>query len=216
MRASRRRPFSSGSRSSAPSDRRRSSPFASASRRGLQASGGRSALARPGSHASSSRSSRRVLPRSHPLPEREIRGTCAWRGGFLVVSLTARFQDRRKVSTASTRRDSFPVDGRPSLPKMLETYFSTARRVITSRSAIPWFELPDAISSSTSRSRGVKRASGSSGRWRELHVLGEDEHADARMLLANLERGTEPLVVVRRWQADVDDHDVGPEAVHLE
>ena len=38
---------------------------------------------------------------------------------------------------------------------MLETYFSTARSVITSWSAIPWFERPSAMSSSTSRSRGV-------------------------------------------------------------
>src|SRR6266487_5971761 len=65
-------------------------------------------------------------------------------------------QERRNVSTASTRRDSLPVEGRPSFPKMLETYFSTARTVITSLSAIPWFELPEAISSSTSRSRGVR------------------------------------------------------------
>jgi anti-sigma regulatory factor (Ser/Thr protein kinase) len=46
-------------------------------------------------------------------------------------------QERRNIRTASTRRDSLPVDGSPSLPKMLETYFSTARRVITSASAIP-------------------------------------------------------------------------------
>ena len=38
---------------------------------------------------------------------------------------------------------------------MLETYFSTARRVITSASAMPWLDRPAAISSSTSRSRGV-------------------------------------------------------------
>ena len=49
----------------------------------------------------------------------------------------ARRQLRRKSSTASTRRDSLPVEGRPSLPKMLETYFSTARTVITSLSAMP-------------------------------------------------------------------------------
>ena len=43
--------------------------------------------------------------------------------------------------------------------------------MITSLSAIPWFELPAAISSSTSRSRGVSRASGSSlRRWREISV----------------------------------------------
>ena len=42
-----------------------------------------------------------------------------------------------------------------SLSKTLETYFSTDRNVITSRSAIPWFERPSAMSSRTSRSRGV-------------------------------------------------------------
>ena len=35
---------------------------------------------------------------------------------------------------------------------------------------MPWFELPVAISSSTSRSRAVSRASGSSARWREISV----------------------------------------------
>ena len=53
---------------------------------------------------------------------------------------------------------------------MLETYFSTARTVITSASAIPWLELPEAISSRTSRSRGVSFAIGSSGRWRASRV----------------------------------------------
>ncbi len=53
---------------------------------------------------------------------------------------------------------------------MLETYFSTARTVITSLSAIPWLERPSAISSSTSRSRGVSSASGSSLRRFESNV----------------------------------------------
>ena len=53
---------------------------------------------------------------------------------------------------------------------MLETYFSTARSVITSLSAMPWFEFPCAIRSSTSRSRGVSRSSGSSFRRRERSV----------------------------------------------
>src|SRR4029453_19258299 len=79
-------------------------------------------------------------------------------GGRLVGSgagFWCFFQERRNVSTASTRLDSLPVEGRPSFVKMLETYFSTARTVITRLSAMPWFELPAAISSSTSRSRGV-------------------------------------------------------------
>ena len=35
---------------------------------------------------------------------------------------------------------------------MLETYFSTAPTLITKLSAMPWLDLPLAISSSTSRS----------------------------------------------------------------
>jgi hypothetical protein len=58
-------------------------------------------------------------------------------GGLLVSEKTLARQERRNINTASTRRDSLPVDGRPSLPKMLETYFSTARSVITSLSAMP-------------------------------------------------------------------------------
>ena len=53
------------------------------------------------------------------------------------------------MSTARTRRDSLPVDGMPSFPKTLDTCFSAARKVMTSASAMPWLELPDAISSST-------------------------------------------------------------------
>ena len=49
---------------------------------------------------------------------------------------------------------------------MLVTCFSTARWVTKSRSPIAWFERPSAISSSTSRSRGVSSASGSSFRRR--------------------------------------------------
>ena len=54
----------------------------------------------------------------------------------------------------------------PSLPKMLVTCFSTARSVTTMCSAIALFERPSAISSSTSRSRGVSSSSGSSRRAR--------------------------------------------------
>jgi hypothetical protein len=49
---------------------------------------------------------------------------------------------------------------------MLVTCFSTARGVTKSFSAIAAFERPSAISSSTSRSRGVSASSGSSPRRR--------------------------------------------------
>ena len=49
---------------------------------------------------------------------------------------------------------------------MLVTCFSTACGVTTSTSAMPLFERPSAISSSTSRSRGVSASSGSSRRLR--------------------------------------------------
>jgi len=42
---------------------------------------------------------------------------------------------QRNASTASTRRDSRPPDGSPSLPKMLKAPFSTARGVIEGWSA---------------------------------------------------------------------------------
>ena len=50
----------------------------------------------------------------------------------------------------------------------------------------------------------------------DLDVLGEDEDADARVLLADLDRRPQPLVGVGRRQADVDDDDVELVAVHLE
>src|SRR5919202_1538835 len=53
--------------------------------------------------------------------------------------------ERRNSSTARTRRDSLFVDGSPSCVKIVETYFSAARSVMTSSSAMPWFELPVAI-----------------------------------------------------------------------
>lgn len=80
-------------------------------------------------------------------------------------------QRRRYSRTASTRRDSVPVEGSPSLSKTLDTYLSAARTVITSRSAMPALELPAAISSSTSRSRGVSRSNGSSLRRRRSRLL---------------------------------------------
>ena len=49
---------------------------------------------------------------------------------------------------------------------MLETYFSTARSVITSLSAMLWLDSPAAIRSSTSRSRGISSSRGPS--WHRL------------------------------------------------
>ena len=49
---------------------------------------------------------------------------------------------------------------------MLVTCFSTARAVITSWSAIAWFERPSAISANTSRSRAESASRGSWRRWR--------------------------------------------------
>ena len=46
-------------------------------------------------------------------------------------------QLRRYNSTANTRLESVAPDGRSSLVKMLDTYFSAARNEITSLSAIP-------------------------------------------------------------------------------
>lgn len=62
-------------------------------------------------------------------------------------------QPRRYNSTASTLLDSPVVAGMSSLLNTLETYFSTARTVITNSSAIPWFDRPSAIKASTWRSR---------------------------------------------------------------
>ena len=53
-------------------------------------------------------------------------------------------------------------------------------------------------------------------RVRRLDVLGEDEHADLRIRLADLLRGPEAFVRVRRWHADVDDDDVRRVAAHLQ
>ena len=72
----------------------------------------------------------------------------------------------RISSSAGTRAPRARGGGRPgcagrrSFAKMLVTCFSTARSVTTSCSAIAAFERPSAISSSTSRSRGVSSADG--------------------------------------------------------
>src|SRR5262249_47443620 len=50
----------------------------------------------------------------------------------------------------------------------------------------------------------------------ELEVLRENEHTDRRITGADLLRCTKPFVLVRGWQADVDDRDVRRVAAHLE
>ena len=67
---------------------------------------------------------------------------------------------------------------------MLVTCFSTARSVTTSRSAIAWFERPSAISSSTSRSRGVSSSSGSS-RAAAADELRDDRRVERRAALGD-------------------------------
>src|SRR4029453_7166793 len=62
-------------------------------------------------------------------------------------------QERRKSSTASARRDSLPVAGIPSLVKMVDTYFSAARWVITMASEMPALDAPCAITPTTPPSR---------------------------------------------------------------
>ena len=82
----------------------------------------------------------------------------------------------------------------PSFVKMLVTCFSTARSVTNRRSAIAWFERPSAISSSTSRSRGVSSSSGSSARRRPTSWLttagssAEPPSPTRRTALANCSR----------------------------
>ena len=56
----------------------------------------------------------------------------------------------------------------PSLEKIWVTCFSTAAGVTTRTSAMPRFERPWAISSSTSRSRAVSASSGSLRRRRPI------------------------------------------------
>src|SRR3954454_15796234 len=92
-----------------------------------------------------------------------------------------------------TRRESLRVEGMPSLSKMLETYFLMARVVITSWSAIPWFDVPVAISSMTSLSRGVRRVRGLS-LAATLHQCGDDLRIDDRAHLGHALHGTEELV----------------------
>src|SRR5260370_164223 len=85
-------------------------------------------------------------PRQDPgRMERPVAGI-TWRGGG---------QEPRYRRTASTRRLSFSEAGRPSLPKMLATCFSTVPRVRTRAVAMPALDRPSAIRASTSRSRGV-------------------------------------------------------------
>jgi hypothetical protein len=71
-------------------------------------------------------------------------------------------QPRRNINTASTRRDSLPVEGCRAWRRC---WRRTSRRPAPLSPACrrcPGLELPAAISSSTSRSRGVSVSSGSS------------------------------------------------------
>src|SRR3954454_2482715 len=104
------------------------------------------------------RSARVALPPSHQAPSRQMRRAREFGCGYPYC--------RRYVVTARTRRWSCSSAGRSSFEKMLVTCFSTARSVTTSRSAIAWFDRPSAMSSSTSRSRGVSCEIGSSPRRR--------------------------------------------------
>ena len=104
----------------------------------------------------------------HRTGAADIGRTRLFGGGIPGVARGRILQARRKSSTASTRLDSVRAVGRPSFSKMLETYFSTTPTLICSFSAMPWFELPPAISWSTSRSRGVSVSTGSSGRSRAI------------------------------------------------
>ncbi|RKE17299.1 2-polyprenyl-6-methoxyphenol hydroxylase-like FAD-dependent oxidoreductase [Streptomyces sp. TLI_171] len=70
----------------------------------------------------------------------------------------------RNRRTARTRRWSASTTGRSSLAKMLLMCFATALSLTTSACAMPALERPSAIRPSTSRSRGVSRASGSLSR----------------------------------------------------
>ena len=65
---------------------------------------------------------------------------------------------RARRARAGTPTRSWP---RSSLEKIDVTCFSTAGGPTVSRSAMPWFDSPSAISASTSRSRGVSASSGS-------------------------------------------------------
>ena len=114
----------------------------------------------------------------------------------MVVGPGARLRQERKYRrTARTRRESLPLEGSPSLSKTLETYFSTGRSVITSLSAIPWFDRPSAISSSTSRSRGVSSAIGSSRR--SLREEGrDDDRVERRAAVGDPSDGGDEVVDV--------------------
>ena len=48
----------------------------------------------------------------------------------------------------------------------------------------------------------------------ELDVLRQDEDTNLLVVGTDLERRAQPLVAVRRWQADVDDGNVGCRAAH--
>src|SRR4051812_30869231 len=71
--------------------------------------------------------------------------------GLLAPRVSYRRQPLRNASTARTRRWSASEGGRPSLPKMFETCFSTAPSVTTRRSADAGVVRPPALKASTPR-----------------------------------------------------------------
>ena len=78
---------------------------------------------------------------------------------------------------------------------MLVTCFSTARGEMNSRWPIAWFDRPSAISSSTSRSRGESRATGSS-RAIAADELGDHERVECRAALGDAANRGDELVDV--------------------
>ena len=108
-------------------------------------------------------------------------------------------QRRHAVGVAGPARSSWPTtSGSSAVPP-------AATRVSAS------------MNSATSATRSLSRyptpaaAVGEQpGRVAGLDVLREHQHAGAGMVAADLDRGAQSLVGVRRWHPDVDHHDVGP------
>ena len=80
----------------------------------------------------------------------------------------SRLRNRGRPAPPGRAGGRLPISGSSSLPKMLLMCFSVAPSVMVRSLAIPTFVRPSAIAASTSRSRGVKAASGSSGRVRTM------------------------------------------------
>ena len=118
--------------------------------------GGADSAPAPGCAASATASARSTA-RSRSKPAR--RGH-ADRGALPAIERTKEREDGQDAAMV------LGAGGDAELGEDLVTCFSTACGVTTSSSAMPLFERPSAISSSTSRSRGVRASSGSSRRRR--------------------------------------------------